>query len=51
MKLISIIVLLAHLVIAISIEYCNVPFYDSIFLYFSVNDNLKEGYSHFLMKS
>ncbi|WP_312303950.1 MutS-related protein [Chryseobacterium sp.] len=47
MKSISIIVLLAHLGIAVPAEYCNIPFYDSIFLYFSVNDNLKEGYSHF----
>lgn len=47
MKSISIIVLLAHLGIAVPAKYCNIPFYDSIFLYFSVNDNLKEGYSHF----
>lgn len=47
MKSISIIVLLAHLGIAVPAEYCNIPFYDSIFLHFSVNDNLKEGYSHF----
>src|SRR5687768_2039239 len=47
MKAISIIILLAHLGIAVPAEYCNIPFYDSIFLYFSINDNLKEGYSHF----
>lgn len=47
MKSISIIVLLAHLGIAVPAKHCNIPFYDSIFLYFSVNDNLKEGYSHF----
>lgn len=47
MKSISIIVLLAHLGIAVPAKYCNIPFYDSIFLYFSVNDNLKQGYSHF----
>lgn len=47
MKSVSIIVLLAHLGIAVPAEHCNIPFYDRIFLYFSVNDNLKEGYSHF----
>lgn len=47
MKSISTIVLLAHLGIAVPAKHCNIPFYDSIFLYFSVNDNLKEGYSHF----
>lgn len=47
MKSISIIVLLAHLGIAVPAKGCNIPFYDSVFLFFSVNDNLKEGYSHF----
>lgn len=47
MKSISNIVLLAHLGIAVPADYCDIPFYDSIFMYFSVNDNLKEGYSHF----
>ncbi|MDC8098610.1 MutS-related protein [Chryseobacterium rhizosphaerae] len=47
MKSISIIVLLAHLGIPVPAKCCNIPFYDSVFLYFSVNDNLKEGYSHF----
>ncbi|MFZ4930167.1 MutS-related protein [Chryseobacterium sp. Mn2064] len=47
MKSISTIVLLAHLGIAVPATYCNIPFYDRIFLYFFVNDNLKEGYSHF----
>ncbi|WP_435524321.1 MutS-related protein [Chryseobacterium indoltheticum] len=50
MKSISIIVLLAHLGIAIPAENCNIPFYESIFLHFSVNDNLKEGYSHFMQE-
>ncbi|MGH1519386.1 MutS-related protein [Chryseobacterium sp. JK1] len=47
MKSISTIVLLAHLGVAVPARYCSIPFYDRIFLYFSVNDNLKEGYSHF----
>lgn len=47
MKSVSIIVLLAHLGIAVPADYCDIPFYDSVFMYFSVNDNLKEGYSHF----
>ncbi|KFF01096.1 hypothetical protein IX39_10895 [Chryseobacterium formosense] len=47
MKSISIIILLAHLGIAVPADYSDIPFYDSIFMYFSVNDNLKEGYSHF----
>ena len=47
MKSVSIVVLLAHLGIAVPADYCNIPFYDSFFMYFSVNDNLKEGYSHF----
>lgn len=47
MKSLSTIVLLAHLGIAVPSAYCNIPFYDSIFLHFSVSDNLKEGYSLF----
>lgn len=50
MKSISIVVLLAHLGIAVPAENCNIPFYESIFLHFSVNDNLKEGYSHFMQE-
>ncbi|MBO6186854.1 MAG: hypothetical protein J6O88_19570 [Chryseobacterium sp.] len=50
MKSISIIVLLAHLGVAVPAENCNIPFYESIFLFFSVNDNLKEGYSHFMQE-
>jgi len=50
MKSISIIVLLAHLGVAVPAENCNIPFYESIFLHFSVNDNLKEGYSHFMQE-
>lgn len=49
-KSISIIVLLAHLGVAVPAENCNIPFYESIFLHFSVNDNLKEGYSHFMQE-
>ncbi|MCW3167331.1 hypothetical protein OMO38_02205 [Chryseobacterium sp. 09-1422] len=47
MKSLSTIVLLAHLGIAVPSAHCNIPFYESIFLHFSVNDNLKEGYSLF----
>ncbi|MCU7616626.1 hypothetical protein NZ698_05405 [Chryseobacterium sp. PBS4-4] len=47
MKSLSTIVLLAHLGIAVPSAYCNIPFYDNIFLHFSVNDNLKKGYSLF----
>lgn len=50
MKSISTIVLLAHLGIAVPAQYCNIPFYESIFLYFSVNDNLTKGYSHFVQE-
>jgi len=39
---------LGHLGVAVPAENCNIPFYESIFLHFSVNDNLKEGYSHFV---
>lgn len=44
MKSISIIVLLAHLGIAVPAKGCNIPFYDSVFLFFSVNDNLNVDY-------
>ncbi|MDR6921888.1 MutS-related protein [Chryseobacterium sp. 2987] len=47
MKSISIVVLLAHLGLAVPAEYCNIPFYDRIFLFFSVDDNLEKGYSYF----
>ncbi|KPE51935.1 MutS-related protein [Chryseobacterium indologenes] len=47
MKSISIVVLLAHLGLAVPATYCNIPFYDSIFLFFSVNDDLEKGYSYF----
>jgi DNA mismatch repair protein MutS len=50
MKSISIIVLLAHLGVAVPAGHCNIPFYERIFLHFSVNDNLKEGYSHFMQE-
>lgn len=47
MKSISIVVLLAHLGLAVPSSYCNIPFYDSIFLFFSVDDDLEKGYSYF----
>ncbi|MCY0968340.1 MutS-related protein [Chryseobacterium wangxinyae] len=50
MKSVSIIVLLAHLGIAVPAKSCKIPFYDRIFLHFSVTDNLKEGHSHFMQE-
>ncbi len=47
MKSISIVVLLAHLGLAVPSAYCDIPFYDSIFLFFSVDDDLEKGYSYF----
>lgn len=47
MKSLSMVVLLAHLGIAVPSDHCNIPFYDSIFFQFSVNDDLKEGHSLF----
>lgn len=42
--------MLAHLGVAVPAENCNILFYESIFLHFSANDNLKEGYSHFMQE-
>ncbi|WMC07146.1 MutS-related protein [Elizabethkingia anophelis] len=50
MKSISSVVLLAHLGIAVPATYCNIPFYDKIFLFFSVNDDIKKGHSFFVQE-
>lgn len=47
MKSISSIILLSHLGLPVPADHCDIPFYDSLFLHFSVVDDLKEGYSHF----
>ncbi|MDV3750375.1 MutS-related protein [Elizabethkingia anophelis] len=47
MKSISTIIYLAHLGLAVPANYCNIPFYDRIFLFFTVSDNIEAGYSYF----
>lgn len=47
MKSISTVVYLAHLGLAVPADYCNIPFYDKIFLFFTVSDNIEAGYSYF----
>ncbi|AQX87084.1 hypothetical protein I6H88_09660 [Elizabethkingia bruuniana] len=47
MRSISTIVYLSHLGLAVPASYCNIPFYDKIFLFFTVSDNIEMGYSYF----
>lgn len=50
MKSLSIVVLLAHLGLAVPADKSTIPYYEKIFMYFSVNDNIQKGYSHFLQE-
>jgi DNA mismatch repair protein MutS len=50
LKAIGICVYLAHAGVGVPAAYCRLPFFDSITVIINLSDDLKHGYSHFMME-
>ncbi len=50
LKSIGLCMYLSHLGFAVPAEYCKIPFFEGIFVYINSRDDIKNGYSHFMME-
>lgn len=50
LKALGICVYLAHVGIGVPASYCRMPYFDSITVVINLSDDLKNGYSHFMME-
>ncbi|HEY9259688.1 MutS-related protein [Chitinophaga sp.] len=50
LKAIGICVYLAHAGVGVPASYCRLPYFDSITVIINLSDDLKHGYSHFMME-